>query len=89
MNVFTKHPEEILDYKFDFTKFLSTGETITSRTVTVEAGLNKDADTFNSTSVTVWLSGGTAGNRYLVTCKVNTNQGRTKVETAVIKVEAG
>lgn len=81
MSSYVKDPAEVLDYKFDFNAtspgpWLNDGETITTHTVTVEAGITKDSDTADSTSVTVWLSGGTAGTDYIVTCHVTTSAGR-------------
>jgi len=61
----------VLDYKFDWkaktngsgaTDWLAVGETISTYTVTADAGLTKasDSKTDTNTSVTAWLSGGTA-----------------------------
>ena len=94
---FIKDPDSVLDYKFDFAgltngngdcDWLESGETISSRTVTVSSGLTKDSDsiTDTNTSVTVWLSGGTAGNVYTVACKVTTSLGRTVERTITIRV---
>lgn len=94
---FTKDPDAVLDYKFDwksnsngrgFTDWLDTSETITSHTVTVPTGLTLDsssqADT--NTSVIAWLSGGTAGTTYNVTCQIATSAGRTDDRTIEISV---
>lgn len=88
---FIKGPNDVLDYKFDFraltnanspeaeSDYLESGETIDSRTVTVSSGITKDSDALADTnsSVLVWLSGGTPGSRYTVTCEVVTSGGRT------------
>ena len=86
--VFTKDPDAVLDYKFDWSSWLATGETITSRTVTVDAGLTNDSDsiTDSGASVTVWLSGGTANKNYAVACKITTDGGRTDERTDTIHV---
>lgn len=85
---FTKDPDEILDYKFDWSDWLN-GDTISTRTVTVASGLTKDSDsiTDTSTSVTVWLSGGSIGASYSVACKVVTAAGRTAERTVTIVVK--
>lgn len=96
---FIKDPDAVLDYKFDFagltngasdadSDWLESGETISSHTVTVSAGLTKDSDsaTDTDTSVTVWLSGGTAGSDYECTCQVVTSNGRTDDRTISIQV---
>lgn len=94
---FTKDPDAVLDYKFDWANttnggstpdWLASGETISTRTVTVEAGLTKDSDslTDSATSVTIWLSGGTAGESYTVHCRIVTSAGRTDDRTVTIEV---
>lgn len=94
---FVKDSDAVLDYKFDFagatnsngpSDWLASGETISSRTVTVDAGLTKDSDaiTDGGTTVTVWLSGGTVGTTYKVTCQIVTSASRTDDRTMYIKV---
>lgn len=86
--VVTKDSDSVLDWKFDWkalangsgdSNWLDTSETIASATVTVASGLTKDSDsiTDTNTSVTVWLSGGTEGTIYNVTCQIVTSDGRT------------
>ena len=85
---YIKDPEAVLDYKFDWSSWLDSGETIASRTVTVDTGLTKDSDavTDTSTSVTVWLSGGTDGVSYSVNCQIVTSANRTDERTMIIRV---
>jgi hypothetical protein len=83
---FTKDPNAVLDYGFDWTLWLQTGETISSSTWTVPTGLTKDTDTKTTTATVVWLSGGTAGTNYDVTCRIVTSGGRTDDRTMTIKV---
>lgn len=95
---FVKDPNSVLDYVFDFAAetngtgtgdWLATSETISTRTVTVDTGITKDSDsiTDTNTSVTVWLSGGTAGVAYTVVCKAVTSVSRTVERSIVIYVE--
>lgn len=72
-----KDPDSVLDWQWDYTDWLSTGDTVSSIVVEVPAGITKDSDTNDTTSATVWLSGGTAGNTYGVTVRATTAQGRT------------
>lgn len=94
---FAKDPDAVLDYKFDWaaltngsgdSDWLDSGETISSHTVTVEAGLTKDSDsaTDTNTSVTVWLSGGTVDTDYDVSCEIVTSDSRTDERTITIRV---
>ena len=72
-----KDPEAVLDYAVDWSDWLETGEALVSATWTVPTGLTQtDADLAAETA-TVWLSGGTAGASYLLSCKVSTTLGRT------------
>lgn len=96
---FDKDPNEVLDYVFDWAPasnhrrgadgdWLVGGDTISTRTVTAESGLTvaSSAITDDSTSVTVWLSGGTAGTSYRVSCRVVTAGGRTGERSMLIRV---
>ena len=96
---FTKDPDAVLDYKFDWkpltngssggvSDWLASGETISTRTITASTGLTKDSDslTDTNTSVTVWLSGGTAGEDYTVACEIVTSDSRTDERTMTVYV---
>lgn len=96
--IWLKDPSAVLDWKWDFrattngsdttvADWLASGETISSKTVTADSGLTVDSSsiTDSSTSVTVWLSGGTAGEDYAVTCRIVTSASRTDERSIVIK----
>lgn len=83
---FCKTPDEVLDYKFDWSDWLQAGENIQSSVVTVESGLTKDSEGGDTTSVTVWLSGGTIDEDYTITDKIVTNGARTAERTMFISV---
>ncbi|MEV6432559.1 hypothetical protein [Nocardia sp. NPDC051463] len=91
----TKDPASALDFKFDWgsdkatAPWLEPGETIQTHIVTVTAGLTKDSDLVGDAgrSVIVWLSGGTAGTTYIVTCTITTNTSRTDVRRMSIHVQ--
>ena len=62
--------------------YLESGETITGSAVTWTVAGDDDELIIDSheetdTQTKVWLSGGTAGCRYLVTCHIETGNGRT------------
>ena len=99
MSTFIKDPDAVLDYKFDWaastngngsTDWLASGETISSHTITVDTGITKDSSslTDTNTSVTVWLSGGTAGTDYNVACKIVTSASRTDERTIRIRCQS-
>ena len=96
-NIFVKDPDAVLDYKFDWaaltngsgsSDWLQAGETIASHTIDEDTGITVDssAQTDANTSVTVWLSGGTAGTEYAVRCETVTSASRTDERTMMISV---
>ena len=96
-DTFIKDPDAVLDYKFDWkastngtgtSDWLATTETITSHTITAATGITVDSSaiTDTSTTVTVWLSGGTAGTDYTVACEIVTSESRTDERTMTIAV---
>lgn len=82
-----KDPDEVLDYGFDWTGWLE-GDTVTSSAWVVPAGLTRGNITFDNTSTTVWLSGGTAGARYTVINRIGTAAGRTVERSLEIVISA-
>jgi len=85
-STFTKDPDAVLDYQFDWSDWLPEGDTIQDASVTATAGLTVAPYlTVSTTAVTCWLSGGTAGLDYIVTCHIETAGGR--VDERSIKVQ--
>lgn len=93
---FIKDPDAVLDYKFDWkaltngtgdSDWLQTAETIASHTIDADTGITVASSALSdaNTSVTAWLSGGTAGTNYLVRCEIVTSHSRTDERTMVIK----
>ena len=94
---FVKDPSAVLDYKFDWaaltngtgtSDWLDSGETIATRTITAATGITVASSSITdaNTSVTVWLSGGTAETDYTVACLITTSALRTDERTMVIHV---
>lgn len=99
MEKVTKDPQAVLDYTFDWraytngtgkTDWLATGETINTKTITATTGItvNSSALSDSDTSVTVWLSGGTADRDYVVGCKITTDGGRTDKRSIIVQCRA-
>jgi len=95
---FRKDPDAVLDYRFVWSDWLD-DDTISDHTITPTSGITVDSSEVNSeavtidgteraanTVVTVWLSGGTAGSDYDVTCQIETADGRTDDRTITILV---
>jgi len=96
-DTFIKDPDAVLDYKFDWkaltngsgtSDWLATAETISTFTIDADSGItvNSSAKSDADTSVTVWLSGGTAGTDYAVRCEIVTSLTRTDERTMTIQV---
>lgn len=87
-----KDPDDELDYWWNFTDWLTDGDTITAAEVTVEdsATLTKvgNATIHAGALVEQWLSGGTLRDRAKCTCRVTTAGGRTKDKTFYVRVVA-
>lgn len=81
---FIKNPLTTFDYVFDFSSQMETGETISTATLTVPAGLTEVNSITGQQVVAVWLSGGTEGERYDVICTATSDQARVYSETIEI-----
>jgi hypothetical protein len=74
-----KDPSENLDFSMDWTDQLAltqTPDTIATMTWTVPAGLTAGAQYHADGIATTWLSSGTAGTDYTLTCRITTAAGR-------------
>jgi hypothetical protein len=79
MAVFKDHkkdPDATLDWIFDWTLWLGEFEVITNATFIVDPGITISDNEFTNKTATVWLTGGTEGQVYRVTCRVTTSDGR-------------
>lgn len=86
MTVYIHDPNAVLDYQNDWAAWLD-GDTITTSTWSVPAGITKDSDSHTTTTTTVWLSGGTAGSEYHCINHVVTAAGREDDRTITIRVQ--
>lgn len=75
-NVFTKDPDAVLDYQFDWSVWMAEGDAIASFELDVPDELTLDSSSNTDTTVTAWLSGGTLDEGYKVTCHIVTDDGR-------------
>lgn len=83
-----KDPDAKLDYGFDWSSWLATGETIMASAWTIPTGLTKVSSSFDDTGTSVWLSGGTLGTDYDIINHITTSAGREEDRTIRIKVRA-
>ncbi len=84
---YTKDPDETLDYIINWAVHLD-DDTIASSSWAAETGITVDSDTNTTTTATVWLSGGTIKEFYLVTNTIVTDGGRTLEQSIRIHMVA-
>lgn len=85
---FIQDPSDVLDYPWDWSQWLQSGETISSSVFSVTpSGLSIASQSNTTTNATVWLSGGTSMTTYTVTNKITTTAGRTADRSATIRVQ--
>lgn len=85
MERYIKDPADILDYQLDWSSWLG-ADTISASTWTVPSGITQVTETETTTTATIWLSGGTAGQSYTLANKIVTAGGRTCERSIVIVV---
>lgn len=84
--VIDKDPNAVLDYAFDWAAWLAlnSGDTIASVEFIVDATLTVVDQGFDSTTATVWLSGGvkppTGSNKLRVTCRITTTNTPPRID---------
>lgn len=85
MATFVKDPNATLDYVWDWSTWLTTGETITTHTCT-GTGVTVSSSSHTGTTVTAWVTGGTGLTTASVTCHVVTSAGRADDRTLTFDI---
>jgi len=85
--VFYKDESDVLDYKFDYSDFLGSSDTIATSTFTIPSDLTSVSETEDDTSATIFLSGGTDDTRYIIQNKITTTEGRTAERAFILIVK--
>ena len=89
--VIIKDPDAVLDYIFDWTLWLDdVVDTITSQTVTtptVSGGIVIDESSIVGKTVVSYVSGGTVGQTYPVTCQITTASTPARVDERTIYIK--
>lgn len=76
-NRFTHDPNADLDYSVDWTEWMYTDDTINASTWTITpTGPTLTNSTFDDTTTTVWVDGGTGNVTYTLTNHITTADGR-------------
>jgi hypothetical protein len=81
-------PTDVDYYGWDWADRLDTGETISVSTWTVPSGITQTtpAPSIAGSVTTLWLTGGTLGQKYTVTNHITTNQGRQFDRSFVVQI---
>jgi hypothetical protein len=82
---FSKDPDEVKDYHINWATHLGT-DTIVTSTWIVPAGITKVRDSSTTTTATIWLSGGTAGQQYHLVNHITTVGGRTEEDSLIMSI---
>jgi len=84
-----KDPNAVLDYPIDWSAWLlDVTDTYASHTVVnLTGGLVHDSSSHLNGIITVWLSGGTAGETGSFTVRIVTTDGRTDDRTFYLKIK--
>lgn len=66
-----KDPAAVLEYGFDWQRWLVAGDTVSEATWSIPAGLTQvSSSIIDGNKTVVWLSGGVAGTTYSCSCHV-------------------
>ena len=86
---FDRDPDSVKDYQWDWSAWLDTdnSEEINSHSIVETGDLEIDSSEDTTTTVTAWISGGTAGTAQRVTCRIVTNQGRTDDRSIILRTK--
>ena len=84
-----KDPQSVMNYTIDYSKFLESGDSISTQTTTIDSGMTVDSSSIHSNNkqVLMTLSSGVAGTAYTVKVTANTSDGLTFVHRFRIKCE--
>lgn len=85
MKQFTKDPSAKLDYTIDWEDELGS-DTIATSTWSVPAGITQESETETTTTTTIWVSGGTLGQRYNLVNSIVTAAGREDQRTVQLLI---
>jgi len=82
-----KDPDEVLDYKLDWSSRLAGDLILTSTWITPDT-ITAVSHSHTDTACTLWLSGGTLGEKLRITNRIVTEGGRTMDQTMVLSIKA-
>jgi hypothetical protein len=81
-----KDPDATIDYQLDWSDWLVDDDVLAGVSWSVATGLTQEATVHDDTTATVWVSGGTIDEEYLVTCEITTSDGRVENQSFTVVV---
>ena len=81
-----KDPDDDLDYTINWSTWLGV-DTISTSVWDVPIGLTSHSPSASTTAVTIWLAGGTAGERYYVNNRIVTAAGRAVEDSFAVLIK--
>ena len=90
MAIYLKDPSSSVDYSIDWAAWLEEPETIASTTWSINpSGIlapTLGTEGASDTTRSIFVSGGTVGQRYRLTCRIQTDAGRTVDRSLTIRI---
>ncbi len=90
MAIYLKDPASSVDYSVDWSEWLSASESIASTTWSIDpssaSAPSLGVETTSDTTRSVFVSGGTLGERYRLNCRIQTDGGRTADRSLIIRI---
>lgn len=87
IDLFYQDPSATLDYPLDWSTHFPSDPLTGSNWLASPSGIVVESDSFDNTSSTVWLSGGTLDVRYALTNRVTTQGGREDEHTIYVLIK--
>lgn len=79
-----KDPNSTVNYGFDWSDWLANGESIVASDWLLPGDLSETSKSIVTGNTTILLSGGVAGEEYVVTNRITTNLGQTEDRSMLI-----
>lgn len=88
LDTITKAPADRLDYDFDFSRWMPSGDRITAADAAIAPeGVTVERIETSETVARIWLSGGEANTSAVLTVTITTLAGRTKEVSAGLRIK--
>lgn len=90
LGTFIKQPADTMDYDINYSEWLTFNDNVQEAAILIEGSdstLIKVSHFINDPVIKIWLSGGTAGITYKVTCTMTSADGRIRQDEFKMKIK--